>query len=394
MPSFSHRTEWHRQHNDLTAAYEARRKSGVPIDDLTISNPTECGFDYPPTILNRLSDPVSLTYLPDPRGLISARTVIARLIKNDGCPIEGSNIFITASTSESYSLIFKLLCDPGDSLLVPVPSYPLFEYLASASDIKLRTYGLLYDHGWYIDIGSLRAAYDESTRAIILIHPHNPTGMFVKKSEFREIISFAKECEIAIISDEVFRQFPAGRNPEQLGTLAGSSGCLTFTLDGLSKMCALPQLKLGWFTVTGRSEDVREASDRLEILADTFLSANTPVQHALPSLLKAGKNLREQISARIKQNVTMLKKLIGTGSKTTLLDYEGGWYGVLQVPATRSDEVWAMELLKYCGVFLFPGYFFDFRDKALLVISLIVPSDIFSHGATRAIKYIEQVDRG
>jgi alanine-synthesizing transaminase len=374
---FSRRTDWHRRLNKLSELYELIRKSGKPILDLTNSNPTECGIEYPEEeILAAFKNPALLKYQPDPRGLLSAREAISNYYKSKKIEVDTSNIFLTASTSEAYSFVFKLLCNAGENVLVPKPSYPLFDYLAQLNDVELRHYHLQYDHEWQIDIDSIKNAINQKTKAIVLINPHNPTGMFLKKNEYREIIKIAKENHLALIVDEVFIDYAFQTNEVRISSTAGESEVLTFTLNSISKMVGLPQMKLGWIIINGPQTIIDEAMERLEIICDTFLSVNTPVQVALPKLLGAGKIVQQNILDRIRANYSTLKTETLNAS-ISLLSSEGGWYGILRVPRTISEEEWALQLLEKKGVYLFPGYFFDFDDDGYLVVSLLVENSVF-----------------
>ena len=384
---FSSRTNWHRQQNKLTELLESRRKSGKPIHDLTISNPTECGFNYPEKeTLSALSSPDVLIYKPDPRGFITAREAVVRYYQTKNIVVDPGDLFLTASTSEAYSFIFKLLCNPDDAILTPIPSYPLFEYLAQINDVKTQEYRLVYDHGWQIDLESIANSISNSTKAIILINPHNPTGMFFKKNEYLEIQKIAREKNLALIVDEVFIDYPHDDSPDRYGSAAGSSEVLTFTLNGISKMCGLPQVKLGWIAVSGEQRAKSEAVERLEILCDTFLSVNTPAQVALPKLLQSSESIRKQILQCIKSNYSFLSLLTTHHSPINILSTGGGWYAILKVPRTKSDEDWALELLDSYGIYLFPGYFFDFEEEGYLVVSLLVEEEKFQS----AIKGVEE----
>ncbi|MBI5215617.1 MAG: pyridoxal phosphate-dependent aminotransferase [Ignavibacteriae bacterium] len=385
--NFSTRTNWHRQPNALHRLLEQKKTNGETILDLTVSNPTECGFVYPEQkILSALSDARTLSYEPDARGLLSAREAIVEYYSVRGIAVDSSNIFLTASTSESYSLLFKLLCNGGDNVLVPQPSYPLFEYLAQINDVQLRHYHLHYNDDWMIDIQSIRDAITPQTKVIVLINPHNPTGSFLKHHELESIKQIAHEHSLALLVDEVFIDYPF-RSEQEIISTAGESEVLTFTLNGISKMCGLPQMKLGWFVVGGSRFDVKEASGRLEVLCDMFLSINTPVQVALPKLLQCGETIRQQIQTRIKSNYRSLQSLTNHSPLTTHQS-EGGWYGILHVPQTKTDEEWAIEVLEKRNVHLFPGYFFDLQTEGNLVVSLLVEEQTFRRGIEELRTYV------
>jgi aspartate/methionine/tyrosine aminotransferase len=386
---FSSRTSWHCQHNSLSLLLEKKIERGEMILDLTVSNPTECGFVYPEQeIRSAFSDVRILKYEPDARGLLSARKAISEYYSAKQIAVDPSSIFLTASTSESYSLLFKLLCNAGDNVLVPSPSYPLFEFLAQINDVQLRHYYLHYHNEWMLDIHSIREAINERTKAIVLINPHNPTGMFLKRHELDALKQIACEHSLALIVDEVFIDYPLVTTQEIIST-AGGSDVLTFTLNGISKMCGLPQMKLGWFVVGGSGLDVQEACERTEVLCDTFLSVNSPVQVALPRLLQYGEIIRQQIQKRIKSNYSLLQSFTNHQSPFTTHQCEGGWYGILRVPKIKTDEEWAIELLEKRNVHCFPGYFFDFQTEGNLVISLLAEEEIFNQSINEIRKHVE-----
>ena len=385
---FSRRTDWHRQPNRLSASLETLRKSGRPIYDLTIANPTECGIAYPEgAILSSLSNPFSLAYRPNPRGLLAAREAISGYYQGKGIAVDPSNLFLTASTSEAYSMLFKLLCNNGDQILIPQPSYPLFDYLSRLDDVVPGCYRLNYDLGWSIDLDTVRNAITASTRAIVIVNPHNPTGMFFDEADYQTLKKIAAEHALALIIDEVFIDFPLDPGKKIVST-AGEEEVLTFTLNGISKMAGLPQMKLGWIIVGGDRKPVAEASGRLEILCDTFLSVNTPVQLALPGLLAAGATIRSNILARIRSNYVRLCEIVPADSACSVLKCEGGWYGILRVPRVMSDEEWSIELLESTGVHVYPGYFFDFEADGYLVVSLLVKEDIFEGGVKKLLEFV------
>ncbi len=380
---FSKRTNWQRQSNRLSELLGKLRESGKPVYDLTNSNPTDCGINYPQQeILRALSNPESLRYHPEPHGLISARKAVSEYYHQKSVVVDASDIFLTASTSEAYSLIFKLLCNADESILVPNPSYPLFDYLAQVNDVVIQQYLLHYDHGWYIDVDSIKRGITSTTKAIVLVNPHNPTGMFLKKSEYNAIQELALQKNLALIVDEVFADYAYQDDPDRIISTAGNSKVLTFTMNGISKMIGLPQMKLGWVVVSGEETVRRETIERFEILCDTFLSVNTPVQVALPELLRIGVAIQGKILERVRNNYALLRREIGQNTFCSLLESEGSWYGIIRMPRTRSDEEWALHLLETTGVYLFPCYFFDFSDDAHLVVSLLVEEKSF-HNAIK-----------
>lgn len=387
---FSTRTNWHREPNRLTRLREEIRNAGGKVIDLTLTNPTEAGIAYPSKkILHAFAQPEALHYRPDPRGLLSARHAVAEYYSAKGIIVDPDSIILTASTSEAYAFVFRLLCEPGDAILIPTPSYPLFEFLAQVNDVACQSYKLQYDGVWHIDLASVRSAITDKTKAIVVVSPNNPTGTFLKKSEHEELVSIAREAGCALIVDEVFSDYGFESDEDRVVSTAGTSKALTFTLNGLSKMAGLPQLKLGWIAVSGEEEHKKEALARLEILADTFLSVNTPVQVGLTEIMRHGVGVREGIARRIRENYKTLKSVISHQSPCTLLQTEGGWSAILRVPNTRTDEEWALFLLRECGVLVQPGYFFDFHGSAYLVVSLLAEPESFRGGVKRMLTAIE-----
>jgi aspartate/methionine/tyrosine aminotransferase len=370
---FSSRLNWDLRPNSLTNLLEEKRARGALIVDLTESNPTRAGFIYPQEeILAALADPAALRYDPSPRGLLSARESIATYFGSSP-----DQILLTASTSDAYSYLFKLLCDPGDEILTPRPSYPLFEFLAALESVRVRQYSLRYDGAWRIDFASLEAALTDRTRAIVVVNPNNPTGSFLAPDESDRLQSLAASRDLAILIDEVFSGYAlTSRHPH------APAHALTFSMSGLSKTAGLPQLKLGWIVADGRNH--AEALDRLELIADTYLSVSTPVQLALPRLLSIAEGIRSQILDRAQSNLATLRSLT-SGAACHALNVEGGWYAILQVPRTRSEESWALTLLEHHDVLIQPGFFFDFESEAFLVASLITPPEIFAEGIRRII---------
>jgi len=385
---FSTRTNWNRRPNRLSRLLDDRRKRGEVVYDLTVSNPTECGIKYPKReILAALSNPDSLHYQPDPRGLPAARDAVCAYYREKQVRVDSSRVMLTASTSEAYAMILKLLCNTGDEILVPKPSYPLFEFLAGLNDVNLQDYPLAYDHGWHIDIKSLKDRITGMTRGIVIINPHNPTGMFLKQSEFTVIQEIAAQHHCSLIVDEVFSDYGFEKEENRVNTTADSSRALTFTLNGISKSLGLPQMKLGWVVVSGPEEETLEALARLEIISDTFLSVNTPVQVALPKLFDHCRFVRQQILNRVKSNYNFLQHSV-LNAPCSVLSTEGGWYAVFRVPRTRTDEEWALKLLSEKGVYVQPGYFFDFEEEGYLVVSLLVEEKAFQHAMKRVIKVV------
>src|SRR6266481_1727202 len=379
---FAKRTNWNLTPNRLSEALAAHRAAGKPLLDLTVSNPTECGFEYDSAaILKALSNPASLTYEPNPKGLESARRAVAGYYADRGENVPLEDIFLTTSTSEAYSYVFRTLCDPGDELLIPSPSYPLFDFLADIQDVKLVRYPLVYDHGWQIDFHAVEQAITPRTRGVIVVHPNNPTGHFAKPAEIARLGSICAERGLAIIADEVFLDFAV--EADRPASFAANHSAPTFTLSGLSKICGLPQMKAAWLIASGPQEWKREALARLEVIADTYLSMNAPVQLAIPKFLGQRHSFQDQVMSRIRLNLAELDRQLATQKAVSRLKVEGGWCAVLRVPATRSDENLAIELLTTRGVSVHPGHFYEFPAEGFLVASLITPEQAFAEGAKR-----------
>jgi len=378
---FSSRLNWSLRPNRLSALLEAKRAAGANVLDLTESNPTCAGLAYPQAeILAALSDADALRYHPSPRGLDSAREVVAGYYRDRGSKIDRENVLLTASTSEAYAYLFKLLANPGDEILAPRPSYPLFEFLADLESVHIRQYPLRYDGVWHVDFDALEQAITARTRAIVVVNPNNPTGSFLKHAELDRLDSLAAERGLAILSDEVFRDYAFADETNRVSTLAGDRQALTFSMSGLSKIAGLPQMKLGWIAANGPHG--KEALDALELIADTYLSVSTPVQVALPSLLALASGIMEQVRQRTASNLARLRETM-LGSAATLLRTEGGWYAVLQVPRTRTEEEWTLKLLGESNVLVQPGFFFDFESEAFLVLSLLPEPAKFAEGVSR-----------
>jgi len=385
---FAKRTNWDLAPNRLSQALAAYRATGKPFLDLTVSNPTECGFHYDgAAILNALNNPAALSYEPNPKGLESARRAVAGYYaaRNENVPIE--DIFLTTSTSEAYSFIFRTLCDPGDEILIPSPSYPLFDFLADIQDVNLVRYPLLYDHGWQIDFHALEQAITPRTRGVIVVHPNNPTGHYTKPGEMAKLNSICSARELAIIADEVFLDFSLDGN--RASSFASNPGALTFTMSGISKISGLPQMKAAWLTTSGSQQQKNEAIARLELIVDTYLSMNAPVQHALPIFLAQRKSFQEQLMSRVRHNLAELDRQLAGQRVCSRLVLEAGWYAVLRVPATRSDDDLAIELLRTHGVYLHPGHFYDFSSDGYLIVSLITLEVNFSQAVTRLLKLLD-----
>jgi alanine-synthesizing transaminase len=388
---FASRTNWCLETNRLTRALEEHRRSGKELFDLTASNPTTCGLAYPEQeILAALADPRGLVYRPESKGLREAREAVAEYyagragFSGSSARIDPEHILLASGTSEAYSHIFHLLCEAGDEILVPAPSYPLFEFLADLADIHLIPYTLLYDHGWQIDFASLRAALTPRSRAVLVVHPNNPTGSFVKAHEAAELAEICATREMAIVADEVFLDY-ASDTPEH--TFGLTDRALTFTLSGISKISLLPQMKLAWTVVNGPESEVHTAVDRLEIIADTYLSPSTPVQLALPKFLSLRHALQAQLQQRTSANLSVLDRMLRESRSLRRTDREGGWYAILCAPVTGTDDDLAVALLERFSVLIHPGHFFNFSRDGFLVLSLITPEQQFQEGLRRLQKF-------
>ncbi|MBZ5677102.1 MAG: pyridoxal phosphate-dependent aminotransferase [Acidobacteriia bacterium] len=382
---FSSRLNWSQRPNRLSALLDEKRRGGTQVLDLTESNPTRAGLAYPEAeILAALADASALRYQPSPRGIDSAREAVAAYYRDRGTPVPAANVLLTASTSEAYAYLFKLLTNPGDEILAPRPSYPLFEFLADLESVRIRQYPLRYDGVWHIDFDALEQAITPRTRAIVVVNPNNPTGSFLKRAELDLLDRLAAERGLAVLSDEVFRDYAFGEDADRVSTLAGDRRALTFSMSGLSKIAGLPQMKLGWIIANGGASGPRssEALDALELIADTYLSVSTPVQVALPRLLALSSGIMEQIRQRTASNLARLRETMH-GSPATILRTEGGWYTVLQVPRTRTEEEWTLKLLGESDVLVQPGFFFDFESEAFLVLSLLSEPAAFAEGVSR-----------
>ncbi len=383
---FSSRTPADLGPNRVARALADRRQRGGEIVDLTESNPTRAGFQYASDLLAPLGDRDSLTYAPQPFGDLRARRAVAADFDRRGHHVPPERIVLTTSTSESYALLFKLLADAGDEVLVPRPSYPLFDHLTRLEQIVPRSYAVDYHGGWSIDFDSLEAGWNTKTRAVLIVSPNNPTGSFVKPDELERLARLCGERQAALIADEVFADYELTPGAaSRAGRVADRRDALTFSLGGLSKSVGLPQVKLGWIAVVGPDRLVDEALARLELVCDTYLSVATPVQRAAADLMRRGVTVRAQIAARIAANYTQLQHLVASARACTVLRAEGGWYAVLQVPSFESEEDLIVRLLTSDGVLVHPGYFFDFDRESFLVVSLLTPERAFADGVGRVL---------
>jgi alanine-synthesizing transaminase len=394
---FSKRTDWELEENAYAKAVRRHRDGGRPILDLTASNPTTCGFTYDKqAILAALADASSLQYDPEPKGLLKARESVARYYseKSPNGGVNPENLVLTTGTSEAYSFLFRLLCDAGDEVLVAQPSYPLFDFLAEIQDVNLRPFELVYDHGWQIDFHNLKKALSDRTRAVLLVHPNNPTGHFTGIDEANHLSSFCDEHGLALIVDEVFLDYEiakASALKEKHGSFIANRRALTFVLSGLSKVVALPQMKLGWIAANGPAPLLQYAMARLEVIADTYLSLSAPLQCAVPALLAQHLSMRRQLMSRIDENLNRLDALLATQTLVSRLEVEGGWYAVLRVPAIRSDEEIAIGLLDQRSVLVHPGHFYYFSCDGYLVVSLLIRTSEFTGGMSELLSYIARL---
>jgi len=379
---FADRTSWNLATNRLAEALARHRARSKPLFDLTASNPTECGFVYDnDAILRALSNPAATVYQPEPRGLATARRAIAEYYAARGCDLPVEDILLTTSTSEAYSFVFRLLCNPGDDLVIPAPSYPLFDFLADIQDVKLIRYPLFYDHGWEIDFHTLKQVITPRTRGVVVVHPNNPTGHYTSSAARKLLNEICSTKNLAIIADEVFLDFSLTQ--ELHSTFAANREVLTFTMSGLSKIAGLPQMKAAWLITSGPERWKSQACARLDVIADAYLSMNAPIQLAVPSFLQQRAAFQKQLMARVRDNLRELDRQVAAQNSCSRLEVEGGWYVVIRVPATRPDEDLAVDLLENRGVYIHPGHFYDFLSDGYLVASLITPEQDFGEGIRR-----------
>jgi len=386
----SNRLSWEIRQNPLLELYNRLISSGVDVINLSESNPTLAGLDYNKERIEKaLLSSENFIYRPDPRGLLRAREAVCAYYQGKGISIKIENIFLTASTSEAYSFLFKLLCSPGDSVLIPKPGYPLFEYLSSLEGIETIFYRLEYvsNSGWEIDFHSMERAYRKNTKAIILINPNNPTGSYIKPQEMKNIIEFCRKKNLALIVDEVFIDFILEEKKELINSFAGAAtvgidDVLIFTLSGISKILGLPQMKLGWIITRGPEDILEKVLKNLEIISDTYLSVSTPIQNALPEIMSLRSSFQEKFINRLKSSLNFIKESF-KNSPFQPLKAGGGWTLILEVPKIISEEEWALRLLEEENCFTYPGYFFDFEKEAFLSISLILQPEKLKEGINR-----------
>ena len=383
---FSARLRWDLKPNPLSERLAARRAAGGEVLDLTESNPTHAGFEYPAEeILGALGDARAMRYEPSAAGSMEARRAVSAYYAERGSTVEPERILLTASTSEAYAYLLKLLADPGDEILVPQPSYPLLEFLAGMEQVCVRPYPLVDEHGWRVDLDALERAIGARTRAIVVVNPNNPTGSYLKREELARLDALCAARGVPLISDEVFADYALSPDPARAGSVAGLRGALMFSLSGLSKIAALPQMKLGWIAVSGSDDECRQVMERLELIADTYLSVGTPVQIALPRLLAVSGRVQAQILERLRANLTCLRTRAAE-SPCRVLNVEGGWYAILEMPRIRGEEDWVLELLDRDSVLVQPGFFYDFPREAFLVVSLLTEPAVFSDGMERLLR--------
>ncbi len=388
---FSKRTSWEAGSNRLSKAVELKRKEGTPLIDLTESNPTRCSFSYLNSdYLKPLTDSKNLLYEPDPRGLLEAREAVCHYYSVKGIKVEPDQVFLTACTSEAYTYLFRLLLDTGDMAVAPRPSYPLFSYLSDLNDVQLAHYSLAYEGAWFIDFQSLERHFPKDPRALILVNPNNPTGNFVHEDEREFLNGLCGSRDMSIISDEVFNDFSLTGKVKQPTSFAGNELALTFTLGGISKILGLPQMKLSWIILSGPREIRKKAAERLEIIADTYLSVNTPTQRALSTWLPKSGPVIEEIQKRLSDNLEYLTEALKGKESVRVLECEGGWYAVLEMTAFLSDEELALKLLEKQNVLTYPGYFFDFPEGNFLVLSLLPKAETFKEGVDRILVVVGQ----
>jgi alanine-synthesizing transaminase len=384
---WSARTQWDMQETPWARELARLRAAGTPLWDLTASNPTACGFAYDAgSILGSLSHPEGLQYEPNPRGLRSAREAVSGYYRDHGAAVDAEQIFLTTSTSEAYSFLFRLLCDPGDEVLIGQPGYPLFDFLARLDDVRLVPYELFYDHGWHLDLEALRRRVTARTRAIAIVHPNNPTGHFTRPQARAAIEGLCQEHGLSLIVDEVFLDYGLGGGEAGQSFAAGSHPVPTFVLSGLSKVAALPQMKAAWMACFAE----QEALMRLEVICDTFLSMSAPVQHALSAWLSQRGTAQAQIRARLERNLATLDAVLLRQTLVSRLEVEAGWYAVLRVPGLQTEEETALELLLERGVVVHPGGFFGLSGQGWLVVSMLAPEGEFQRGVEALVTHFAE----
>ncbi len=388
-PSFAERAQWPLGKNALARAWSKREERREDVLNLTESNPTRCDFAFPGSdIQAALNHPLNLAYTPSPRGLLEARQALCRYYQAQKINLETDQLFLTASTSEAYAFLFRLLVNPGETVLFPRPSYPLFDFLGGLNDVAVDYYPLRFKQAWRPDLREFRSRLNPSVKAVVLVNPNNPTGSFIRHEDFIVMAELCAERGIPLISDEVFFDYRLDQAVEPY-SLLGYQDHLTFVLGGLSKALALPQMKLSWIIMNGPAEDRREAGQRLEIIADTYLSVSTPIQHALKTWLTLQPGIHDMIMKRVNANYRGLKTMLASSHEIRCLTVEGGWAAVLRLPEKFSEEAFVLELLNQDGVGVYPGYFFDFEQEPLIVVSLLPAEAIFREAMLRLQKRVK-----
>jgi alanine-synthesizing transaminase len=387
---WSQRTQWDLAETPWAQQLARLRAAGVPLWDLTASNPTQCGFAYDvESILAPLNDPLAVLYEPDPRGLRIAREAISLYYHDHGATVDSEQIILTTSTSEAYSFLFRLLCDPGDEVLIGQPGYPLFDFLARLDDVRLVPYELFYDHGWHLDLEALRRCVTPRTRAMVVVHPNNPTGHFTRPADRAVLEALCREHRLALIVDEVFLDFGLPGQPRGESFARGEHAVTTFVLSGLSKVAALPQMKAAWIACFAEGAVQAEALQRLEVISDTFLSMSAPIQHAIPRWLTGRVAMQQQIRQRVQTNLAVLDDVLLGQKLMTRLDVEAGWYAVLRVPGLKPEEETARDLVLQHAVVVHPGGFFGFVGQGWLVVSLLAREEAVKRGAEAISKHFK-----
>ncbi len=388
MIKFSERTNWDASENLLSRMLNKIRKSGQPWINLTESNPTRCGFAYPDGMFEALASPNSRHYIPEAAGSLQARLGVCEYYRCRGYHISEDQVILTSSTSEAYSYLFRLLANPGDTVLFPRPSYPLFQFLADLNDTQLAFYDLAYNQErWAVDTSSVTEHISTRTKAVVTVNPNNPTGSYISKDEIVFLNGVCKKHDLALISDEVFYDYAF--DDKKKTTLVKNDQCLTFVMNGLSKVLGLPQMKLSWIVVNGHVNDVRQALKRLEMIADTYLSVNTPVQMAWPLWVNHLDAVQSGISARVKGNYEWLCRRLNSESFVKCLKTEGGWYVIVEIPDILSEEEWALKFLGEASVYVHPGYFFDADQDCCIVVSLLLTEEQFQDGVERILNLVK-----
>lgn len=382
---FAKRTAWDLTPNAMAQRLAALRGAGVAVVDLTESNPTRCGFRYPPELLRSLTNPRGLQYEPSPTGWWPARAAVAASYASRGVTVDPARVVLTAGTSEAYHWVFRLLCDPGDAVLVPTPSYPLFDYLAGLDDVRTIPYPLRdREDRWVLDVEALAQAVTPAVRAVILVHPNNPTGSCVTPEELAAVGRLCRQHRLALVADEVFADYRWPASSAAPASLLGVPDILTFALGGLSKTMGLPQMKLAWLAAGGPAALVQPALARLELISDTYLSVNTVTQQALPAWLASAPAIQTHIRQRVAANRQWVAEHLPSG--VTVAPGDGGWSAVLRVSGLVDEERWVLQALTERHVLVHPGYFFEFPAPGYLVLSLLPPPAVFQDGLARLFK--------